>query len=83
LPPLPARKVENGSPDPLALHFRRTLTRLRASHGEEKHRRDCSVIRAQLRISEADADARQIANGDAIKIHFERDKFAAMVVRHQ
>lgn len=64
----------------MALHFRRTLTRSRTFFGEEKHRRDWqNVIRAQLRISEANADARQITNGDAIKIHFERDKFAAMV----
>jgi anaerobic selenocysteine-containing dehydrogenase len=65
LPPLPVHKVDKGSEYPLALSFGRTLTHFH------------SFYDAQLWISRVDAEARQLSNGDGIKIYNERGEFGA------
>ena len=79
LPPLPVHKVDKGSPYPLALSFGRTLTHFHSFYDEGKALSSLAKHNAapQLWISPADADARQLANGDAIKIYNDRGEFAA------
>jgi anaerobic selenocysteine-containing dehydrogenase len=79
LPPLPVHKVDKASPYPLALSFGRTLTNFHAFYDEgkalpllPKHN-----PAPQLWISRVDADARQLANGEAIRISNERGAFSA------
>src|SRR5262249_36809032 len=69
LPPLPVHKVEMTSTYPLALSF---YDEGRALPSLAKHN-----AAPQLWISKADADARQLSNGDVIKIYNERGEFGA------
>jgi anaerobic selenocysteine-containing dehydrogenase len=79
LPPLPVHKVEKAPPYPLVLSFGRTLTHFHAFYDEGKALPSLAKYNAapQLWISKADADARQLASGDAIKIYNERGEFGA------
>lgn len=79
LPPLPMHKVDKGSPYPLALSFGRTLTHFHSFYDEGRALSSLAKHNTapQLWISPADADARQLADGDAIKIYNERGEFAA------
>jgi anaerobic selenocysteine-containing dehydrogenase len=79
LPPLPMHKVDQGSPYPLALSFGRTLTHFHSFYDEGKALSSLAKHNTapQLWISRVDADARQLTNGDAIKIYNERGEFAA------
>jgi anaerobic selenocysteine-containing dehydrogenase len=79
LPPLPVHNVEKGSPYPLSLSFGRTLIHFHAFYDEGKALPSLAKHNAapQLWMSKADADARQLANGDAIKIYNERGEFTA------
>jgi anaerobic selenocysteine-containing dehydrogenase len=79
LPPLPVHKVDKGSPYPLALSFGRTLTHFHSFYDEGKALSSLAKHNTapQLWISRVDADARQLTNGDAIKIYNERGEFAA------
>jgi anaerobic selenocysteine-containing dehydrogenase len=79
LPALPVHTVDKTSSYPLALAFGRTLTHFHAFYDEGRalpslHKHNTAP---QLWISRADADARQISNGDEIKIYNERGKFGA------
>ena len=69
-PPLPVHKVEKAPPYPLVLSFGRTLTHFTRSTTRESA---AGVGKTQ----QADADARQLANGDAIEIYNERGEFSA------
>jgi anaerobic selenocysteine-containing dehydrogenase len=77
LPPLPVHQVEKASQYPLAWSFGRTLTHFHSFYDEG--RALPSLARhnpaPQLWISRFDADARQLSNGDAIKIYNERGEF--------
>jgi anaerobic selenocysteine-containing dehydrogenase len=77
LPPLPVHKVDKSSSYPLALTFGRTLTHFHSFYDEGRAlaKHDNAP---QLWISRVDANARQLANGDAIKIYNERGEFGAM-----
>jgi anaerobic selenocysteine-containing dehydrogenase len=79
LPPMPVHKVDKASPYPLMLSFGRTLTHFHAFYDEGKALPSLAKHNAapQLWISRSDADARQLANGDAIKIYNERGEFGA------
>src|SRR5215471_19509841 len=79
LAPLPVHKVDRGSPYPLALSFGRTLTHFHSFHDEGRARPSLAKHNAapQLWISRVDAEARQLSNGDAIKIYNERGEFGA------
>jgi anaerobic selenocysteine-containing dehydrogenase len=79
LPPLPVHTVDKASPYPLALSFGRTLTHFHAFYDEGRALPSLAKHNAapQLWISRLDADARQLCNGDAIKIFNERGEFAA------
>jgi anaerobic selenocysteine-containing dehydrogenase len=79
LPPLPVHKVEKLSPYPLALSFGRTLTHFHSFYDEGRALPSLAKHNAppQLWISGVDADARQLSNGDAIKIYNERGEFGA------
>jgi anaerobic selenocysteine-containing dehydrogenase len=79
LPPLPVHKAGKGSPYPLALSFGRTLTHFHSFYDEARALPSLAKhnISPQLWISRADADARQLFNGDGIKIYNERGEFAA------
>src|SRR5262245_24875556 len=79
LPPLPMHKVDKGSLYPLALSFGRTLTHFHSFYDEERALPSLAIHNAapQLWISRADAEARQLSNGDAIKIYNERGDFRA------
>jgi anaerobic selenocysteine-containing dehydrogenase len=79
LPPLPVHKVEKDSRYPLALSFGRTLKHFHSFYDEGKALPSLAKHNTapQLWISPADADARQLADGDAIKIYNERGQFAA------
>jgi anaerobic selenocysteine-containing dehydrogenase len=80
LPPLPVHNADKGSPYPLALSFGRTLTHFHSFYDEGKALPSLAKHNTapQLWISPADADARQLANGDAIRIYNDRGEFAAM-----
>jgi anaerobic selenocysteine-containing dehydrogenase len=79
LPPLPVHNIEKGSPYPLSLSFGRTLTHFQAFYDEGRALPSLAKHNSapQLWMSKADADARQLANGDAIKIYNERGEFRA------
>jgi anaerobic selenocysteine-containing dehydrogenase len=79
LPPLPMHRVDRGSPYPLALSFGRTLTHFHSFYDEGKALPSLAKHNPapQLWISRVDADARQLSNGDGIKIYNERGEFAA------
>ena len=79
LPPLPVHKVDKTSPYPLALTFGRTLTHFHSFYDEGRALPSLAKHNTapQLWISRSDADARQLANGDAIKIYNERGEFGA------
>ena len=79
LPPLPVHKVDEDSRYPLALSFGRTLTHFHSFYDEGKTLPSLAKhnVAPQLWISPADADARQLADGDAIKIYNDRGQFVA------
>jgi anaerobic selenocysteine-containing dehydrogenase len=79
LPALPVYKVDKGSPYPLALSFGRTLTHFHSFYDEGQALPSLAKHNTgpQLWISRVDADARQLSNGDAIKIYNERGEFGA------
>jgi anaerobic selenocysteine-containing dehydrogenase len=79
LPPLPVHKVDKASAYPLALSFGRTLTHFHAFYDEGRALPSLARHNAapQLWISRSDAEARQLAHGDAIKIYNERGEFGA------
>jgi anaerobic selenocysteine-containing dehydrogenase len=82
LPPLPVHKddkADNASPYSLALSFGRTLTHFHSFYDEGRALPSLAKHNAapQLWISRSDADARQLSNGDAIKIYNERGEFRA------
>jgi anaerobic selenocysteine-containing dehydrogenase len=70
---------ERGSSYPLSLSFGRTLTHFHAFYDEGKALPALAKHNPapQLWMSKADADARQLAHGDAIKIYNERGEFTA------
>jgi anaerobic selenocysteine-containing dehydrogenase len=79
LPPLPVHKAGKGSPYPLALSFGRTLTHFHSFYDEARALPSLAKHNTapQLWISRVDADARQLSNGDGIKIYNQRGEFAA------
>jgi anaerobic selenocysteine-containing dehydrogenase len=80
LPPLPVHKVDKSSSDyPLTLSFGRTLTHFHSFYDEGKALSSLAKHNTapQLWISPRDADARQLTDGDAIKIYNDRGEFAA------
>jgi anaerobic selenocysteine-containing dehydrogenase len=79
LPPLPVHKVEGDAPYPLTLSFGRTLTHFHSFYDEGKALPSLAKHNAapQLWMSPADADVRQVADGDAIRIYNDRGEFAA------
>jgi anaerobic selenocysteine-containing dehydrogenase len=79
LPPLPVHTADKASPYPLALSFGRTLTHFHSFYDEGRALPSLAKHNAapQLWISRMDADARQLSNGDAIKIFNERGEFGA------
>src|SRR5262245_41535792 len=79
LPPLPVDKAGKASPYPLALSFGRTLTHFHSFYDEGRALPSLAKHNTapQLWISTADADARQLSNGDGIKIYNERGEFGA------
>jgi anaerobic selenocysteine-containing dehydrogenase len=91
LSPLPVHKsdkdsrVDKGSRYPLALSFGRTLKHFHSFYDVGKALPSLAKHNTapQLWISPADADARQLADGDAIKIYNDRGEFAAKDLRHQ
>jgi anaerobic selenocysteine-containing dehydrogenase len=72
-------KVDKSSCYPLTLSFGRTLTHFHSFYDEGKALSSLAKHNTapQLWISPADADARQLADGDAIKIYNDRGEFAA------
>jgi anaerobic selenocysteine-containing dehydrogenase len=72
-------KVDKASAYPLALSFGRTLTHFHSFYDEGRALPSLAKHNAapQLWISKADADARQLSNGNVIKIYNERGEFAA------
>jgi len=76
---LPVHKVEKGSKYPLAMSFGRTLTHFHAFYDEGRALPSLAKLNTapQLWISRVDADARQLSNGDAIKIYNRRGEFGA------
>ena len=79
LPPLPIHQAGHVPDYPLTLSFGRTLTHYHSFYDEgqalptlARHNTD-----PRLWISRADADARQLSDGDAIKIYNERGEFGA------
>jgi anaerobic selenocysteine-containing dehydrogenase len=79
LPPLPVHKVDQSSSYPLVLSFGRTLTHFHAFYDEGRALPSLAKHNTapQLWISGADAEARQLSSGDAIKIYNERGEFGA------
>jgi anaerobic selenocysteine-containing dehydrogenase len=79
LPPLPVHKIDKRSPYPLALSFGRTLTHFHSFYDQGQALPSLAKHNTgpQLWISRVDADARQLSNGDAIKIYNERGEFGA------
>jgi len=70
LPPLPVHQVDKSSCYPLMLSFGRTLTHFHSFYDEGKALSSLARHNTapQLWISPVDANARQLADGDAIKI---------------
>ncbi|MBR0773643.1 molybdopterin-dependent oxidoreductase [Bradyrhizobium diazoefficiens] len=79
LPPLPVHAGDRASSYPLSLSFGRTLTHFHSFYDEGRALASLAKhnVGPQLLISPADAEARQLANGDAIRIYNERGTFAA------
>jgi anaerobic selenocysteine-containing dehydrogenase len=79
LSPLPVAEASARSPYPLALSFGRTLTHFRSFYDEGKMLPTLAAHNTapQLWISRSDAAARQVCDGDAIKIYNERGEFWA------
>ena len=80
LPPLPVHMVDKTSPYPLALSFGRTpLTHFHSFYDEGRAPPSLAKHNAgpPLWISGSDSDARQLSNGDAIRIYNERGEFGA------
>jgi anaerobic selenocysteine-containing dehydrogenase len=79
LPPLPVHRVDRDSSYPLTLSFGRTLTHFHSFYDEGKALPSLAKhnVAPQLWMSPADADARQLADGDAIRIYNDRGEFAA------
>ena len=79
VPPLPVHKTAEVSRYPLALSFGRTLTHFHSFYDEGRALPSLAKHNAapQLWISRIDADARQLSNGDAIKIYNERGELGA------
>ena len=79
LPPLPAHEAAKGPPYPLALSFGRTLTHFHAFYDEGQALPSLAKHNTvpQLSISRVDANARQLSNGDEIKIYNQRGEFGA------
>jgi len=79
LPPLPVHTVDKGSLYPLALSFGRTLTHFHSFYDEGRALASLAKHNTAplLWMSAVDADARQLSDGDAIRIFNERGEFAA------
>jgi anaerobic selenocysteine-containing dehydrogenase len=79
LSPLPVHEDSGPSSYPLALSFGRTLTHYHSFYDEGKMLPTLAAHNAapQLWISHADAAARQVCNGDVIRIYNERGEFQA------
>ena len=79
LEPLPSHQAGQDSHYPLKLAFGRTLTHFHAFYDEGRASPSLAKHNTEpkLWISRADADARQLSDGDAIKIHNERGEFGA------
>ncbi len=79
LPPLPSHQAGPTSPYPLKLTFGRTLTHFHAFYDEGRALPSLAKHNTEPRlwISRADADARRLSDGDAIRIHNERGEFDA------
>ncbi|HLZ02785.1 MAG TPA: molybdopterin-dependent oxidoreductase [Bradyrhizobium sp.] len=79
LPPLPVHEGNESSRYPLALSFGRTLTHFHAFYDEGKALSSLAKHNTapQLWISPVDAQARRLADGDAIRIYNDRGEFAA------
>jgi anaerobic selenocysteine-containing dehydrogenase len=79
LPPLPVYEASARSPYPLALSFGRTLTHYHSFYDEGKMLPTLATHNTapQLWISRSDAAARQVSDGDAIRIYNERGEFRA------
>jgi anaerobic selenocysteine-containing dehydrogenase len=79
LPPLPVHEAGETSQYPLALSFGRTLTHFHAFYDEGRALPTLAKHNPapRLWISKADAEARQLSDGDAIRIYNERGEFAA------
>jgi anaerobic selenocysteine-containing dehydrogenase len=79
LPPLPVPGAHHESGYPLALTFGRTLTHFHSFYDEGQALPTLARHNAapQLWMSRADADARQLRDGDAIKIYNARGEFRA------
>jgi anaerobic selenocysteine-containing dehydrogenase len=80
LPPLPVHEAGQISPYPLRLSFGRTLTHYHSFYDEGQALPTLARHNTgpRLWISRADADARQLSDGDAIRIYNERGEFGAM-----
>jgi anaerobic selenocysteine-containing dehydrogenase len=79
LPPLPAYEDGDRSSYPLALSFGRTLTHYHSFYDEGKALPTLAArnLAPELWISAADAAARQVIDGDKIKIYNERGELGA------
>jgi anaerobic selenocysteine-containing dehydrogenase len=79
LPSLPSHQAGPTSPYPLKLTFGRTLTHFHAFYDEGRALPSLAKHNTEPRlwISRADADARRLSDGDAIRIHNERGEFDA------
>jgi anaerobic selenocysteine-containing dehydrogenase len=79
LPPLPVHKIGKRPLYPLALSFGRTLTHFHSFYDQGQALPSLAKHNTapQLWISRVDADARQLSNGDAIKIYNQRGEFGA------
>jgi anaerobic selenocysteine-containing dehydrogenase len=79
LPPLPVHQAGDGSRYPLTLSFGRTLTHYHSFYDEGQALPTLARHNTapRLWISRADADARQLSDGDAIRIYNERGEFGA------
>lgn len=79
LPPLPVHGGDEPSSYPLSLSFGRTLTHFHSFYDEGQALASLAKhnVAPQLLMSPVDAEARQLANGDAIRIYNERGEFSA------
>src|SRR5436190_246828 len=79
LPSLPSHQAGPTSPYPHKLTFGRTLTHFHAFYDDGRALPSLAKHNTEPRlwISRADADARRLSDGDAIRIHNERGEFDA------